>query len=210
MGAVRGLLDRRMKVLGCVTVLALASACGGAPDTNGAPEVPETPVAGGTAPLPPPLPPEVVEPAAPTTVGTFVAVSNTAMSFTGDLTITTGAIVAALDQRYSVGSASRVPASETYAAGAGTWAQLLALPEGSTVQLHRVVSQAAGANAPNGSFCGGEKTTYLGIALASDSLGEPALKIAAFKGKKAPGPKASEGELCGTFSYSATAPKPAA
>lgn len=211
MSAIREFIGGRVALAGCVVAIALASACGRTPSPAPVVQDPAPAAPVDAAPMPAPESPPA-EPAASKTVvidGTFVAMSNTAMSFTGDLTVTPGAIVAALDQRYSVASASRVPASETYAAGAGSWAQLLTLPEDGFVQLRRVVSQTAGAAAPNGSFCGGDKTTYLGLALATDSLGEPALKIAAFKGKEAPGPKTSEGELCGTFTYSALAPKPA-
>lgn len=214
MSAIPNFVKRRVALAVCVVAIALASACG--PTPNPAPvaqdPAPAAPVDVVPNPTPESQPAEPAEPSAAKSAvieGTFVAMSNTAMSFTGDLTVTPGAIVAALDQRYSVASASRVPASETYAAGAGSWAQLLTLPEGAYVQLRRVTSQTAGAAAPNGSFCGSEPTTYLGLALAADSLGEPALKIAAFKGKEAPGPKTSEGELCGTFTYSALAPKPA-
>lgn len=71
-----------------------------------------------------------------------------------------------------------------------------------SVDLHAVKSEMVTPKAPNGGFCGKEKTSYLAMAIPITMPGGAlAMSIAAFKGDAWP-PK-DETALCGVYTYNA-------
>jgi hypothetical protein len=71
-----------------------------------------------------------------------------------------------------------------------------------SVDLHAVKTETVAAKAPNGGFCGKEKTSFIAMAIPITMPGGGvAMSIAAFKGDAWP-PK-DEAALCGVYTYNA-------
>jgi|GEM_PF-4365941 len=134
------------------------------------------------------------------TAGQFVAVSNTAMSLTGDATVKPDGISFALDQSYVTGPVVASTAGEPYTS-TDRWVDLFGVMPDTPVEIRPVTSQQVGAKAVNGGLCGAEKVGH--IALVRKNVGTPSemLLMAAFKGAAAPGTAASPNDFCGTFNY---------
>lgn len=134
--------------------------------------------------------------------GRYSAVSNTATSITGDLTLADNALTFDLGQTYTTQRAGVIEASVAFAPGGGTAASILRIPPTTGVEIRRVTQQTVGARARNGSMCGRDTVTFVALAAATGGDGMPGLWIAAFKGETAPGEAgAAPADLCGTFSY---------
>lgn len=134
------------------------------------------------------------------TTGAFAAVSNTAMSLTGDATVKADGITFALDQDYVTGPAVASTAGEPYTS-ADRWVDLFGVMPDTPVEIRPVTGQKVGAKAVNGGLCGAAKVGY--IALVRKDAGTPSemLLMAAFKGTVAPGTAASANDFCGTFNF---------
>lgn len=139
-------------------------------------------------------------PATSAIAGSFVAVSNTAMSVTGDVTIAADKLGFALDQSYGTGAATAATAGSAYA-GADTWADLFGLTPDTPVEIRPVTAQQVGAKARNGGLCGKAPASYVAIARKAPGTPDELLQIAAFQGTAAPGQGAGADSLCGTFTY---------
>lgn len=155
----------------------------------------QTPAAGKPTPPPP----------GRLLLGRFDAISNTATSITGNLVVTENALAFALDQKYETRFLRYVPASDVYAKGAGSWADLQSVPKNAPVELREVAAETVGPKAPNKGLCAPAKTTFVALVSSPDAAGGPALAVAAFKGKTPPGPDAPAADLCGTFRYAPAA-----
>jgi hypothetical protein len=133
--------------------------------------------------------------------GSFDAISTTATGITGDLTLTVTTLTFSQGLTYETTPAASVQASGLFAKNAGTWANLLAVDTGSTIEVRAVESEAVGAQATNGGLCAPDKTTFIALTSVSGSTDSPVLKMAAFKSTVVPGAEADENDLCGTFTY---------
>lgn len=178
--------------------LTLAAAC------DRTPEAPAEPDAPAEAPAPSaPTDPDLGESpdlGALALTGTATAVSNTAMSITGDATLD-GATIRFDEGIELVTAPERISlTTAAYDETGQTWAQLLQAPDNVQVEIRRVVSQSVSDSARNGGLCGSTEspaeTGY--VALIHD--GED-LMMAAFTAGEAPGPSAPETALCGTYRY---------
>ena len=68
-----------------------------------------------------------------------------------------------------------------------------------SVDMHAVISETIPPGAPNGGFCGADRTTFIAMASGINVAGTDIVSLAAFKGDVWP-PK-DETALCGTFNY---------
>jgi hypothetical protein len=151
-------------------------------------------------PTPPPEPTAAVSPP----IGEFAAISNTAMSLTGDVVgSAAGELRFERGQVYGLGGGAEARGGDRFAASGATWSSLLGVAEQRTLRIFRVTDEGP---ASRRGLCGSEPATFLAAAEGRDPGGAPALFLAVFKGDHPPGPQADEASLCGTFMY---APKPA-
>lgn len=130
--------------------------------------------------------------------GAYDAISNTAMSITGGLTLLADTLRFEKGQSYTTEHAVVLPSSAPYARGGEAWTALLSVPADSNVEIRRITA-AQGA-----SLCGADAATFLALAEGADG----ALKLAAFKSDATPGPEGDPANLCGTFYYALTAAAP--
>lgn len=137
----------------------------------------------------------------------YEAISNTAMSITGNLRLSAEQLIFARDLSYRTGPGAPIAAADAYAKGAGSWASLLNLSSGARIELRRVREEQVGKQAPNGGLCGTRKTTFIVLATSEDPAIGTSLKLAAFSGATPPGPSANAAALCGTFTYAPAAMK---
>lgn len=178
--------------------LTLAAACDRATETPAEPDAP----AGAAAPTAPANPDLGGTPdlGALALTGTAVAVSNSAMSITGDVTFDGAAVrfeegieLVTAPERISLTTAAHDETGQT-------WAQLLQAPDDAQVEIRRVVSQSVSDPARNGGLCGSDEapaeTGYIALIHEGEDL-----MMAAFMAGEAPGPSAPENALCGTFRY---------
>ncbi len=136
-------------------------------------------------------------PQSPIQPGVYEAMSTTAAGITGNLTLAADALSFVRDQRYLTDPAVLTPASTVYAQGVGTFAELIDVPSGSTIEIRHVRQADIGDAAHGSTLCGADNVAYIVIGQADDG----ALKVAAFKGAVSPGPNANAADLCGTFLY---------
>lgn len=132
--------------------------------------------------------------------GKFDAISNTAMSVTGDLTAQNGAFTFAQGQTYRLEGAALAVGADAYATTKASLASLINVADTAELKVLRVTSEDPG-KARNGGFCGKDKTTFLVTHDGVDGSGGPAFFIMAFKGAAAPSETSPETDLCGTFMY---------
>lgn len=133
--------------------------------------------------------------------GQYSAVSNTAMSITGDLTLGDVALTFVRGQSYRTERVGVIEASQAVAGGQSV-ASLFNVSATTGIEVRRVTAQEIGAAARNGSMCGRDTVTFVLLAAATGADNMPGLWIAAFKGAAQPGVGAgAAGDLCGTFSY---------
>jgi hypothetical protein len=167
--------------------LLFLAACG-----QQAPQLPPEPAA--EEPPPAAAPQAAAAPQqAPLSTPALGAVSNTAMSITGALTIEQGAL------KFEKGFAAQtqylgvVDATTLIAANGQSFAQTAPGPTTLRIELRRITGTAPVQ------LCGGDTpATY--VALASDSP-ITALTLMVFSGPDAPGPTVQHSAVCATFSY---------
>ncbi len=144
----------------------------------------------------------------------YDAVSKTAESFTGALTVETLAgsaagepakIIAARGQTYDLSLVATAAASQDIAGQA--WTAILPVPDAARVSVHKVRLETAVPNTPNGGLCAPETTHFLALATFSNTFGAKEMQIAAFSGKTWP-PAPDALNLCGSFTYVERAPTP--
>jgi hypothetical protein len=129
--------------------------------------------------------------------GKFTAISTTAYSITGDLTLSSGLFEFDLDQSYSVGNPRFVDASSAYSRSGRTWVDVLIVQPDAKVAIWPVIGQKIGPQGRSQSLCGqGDRVGFIATAER-----EGGLALAVFKGPSAPGPDATEDAICGTYFY---------
>lgn len=178
--------------------LTLAAACDRAAETPAEPEAP----AEAPAPSDPTAPDlgETPDLGALALTGTATAISNTAMSITGDVTFD-GATIRFEQGIELVTAPERISlTTAAYDETGQTWAQLLQAPEDAQVEIRRVVSQSVSDSARNGGLCGSveapAETGYVALIHTGEDL-----MMAAFAAGETPGPSAPETALCGAYRY---------
>jgi hypothetical protein len=134
--------------------------------------------------------------------GQYSAVSRTAVSVTGDLTLADNAMTFARAQSYQTAPAGVLDATAEYAPGTGPLAQALGVPPGTGLEVRRVTASQIGSGAPNGGLCGRDAVTFVILAAATGADNMPGLWLAAFKGANAPGAgQGARGDLCAIYTY---------
>jgi hypothetical protein len=148
------------------------------------------------APAPETAPPAVETTPAPVealSTGEMGAMSNTAMSLTGSLTVTPTALNFENGFAAQTQTLALVDATTPIAAGGESFAATAPGPTSLRVEIRRITAPAPAQ------LCGGSPAaTY--VALASD---EPitALTLIVFSGADQPGPQAHDSAVCATFMY---------
>jgi hypothetical protein len=175
--------------LACLSLL-LAAGCDRKPAEPPAASPASVPVAEAPAPAAPIVGPE----------GAYVAISNTAMGVTGDLTASAGTLKFAQGQSYRLEGVATLKGASAYASTQGSFAGLISVPDTADLSLFKVMAEEPG-KARNGGFCGATPTTYLVTYVGVDGSGAAGLFVIAFSGPAAPGASSPEAELCGTFMY---------
>jgi len=137
--------------------------------------------------------------------GQFDAISNTAMSVTGDLTGAAGGLTFSQGQEYGLSGVAIGKAADGYADTKASFASLINVPDTAEIRVFKVTREEKG-KARNGGLCGADATTHVVTHQGVDSTGGPALFVIAFKGAAPPGATSPETGLCGTYMY---APKAA-
>ena len=134
---------------------------------------------------------------APSIVGNFTAMSNTAMSITGDLEATADVLSFGRGFRIEGGrvEATLSPTSEL-AAGQGSFAEATGNQSIETMELRQVALVRVAADAPSPSLCGDASPTFVVLARGADTL-----SLLVFSGIEPPGAGASATSLCGIFNY---------
>lgn len=165
----------------------------------------------GTDPAQPVTPPSATASVAGSADGywqsRFDAISTTAMSIGGNLTVSDApdgirSFVFEQAGRYDSSLSVHSLGLDAWSrAESGTWADLLNVPMDGVVDLRKVISQSVPANAANGGLCGGVPATWLAIARRPESEGKDTLLLAAFSSADAPSADRDESGLCGTFTY---------
>lgn len=164
-------------------ILALA-ACG---QTSQAPPD-STPTSEATAPA---------APAAPAITGRFTAMSNTAMSITGDLDATPDVLSFAKGFRIEGARIDSTLGPNTdLSAGGGTIADGSGNTTIESVELRRVDLVRVAADARDPRLCSAVPATYVALARGAETL-----SLLVFSGAEAPGPNAHDTQLCGIFNY---------
>lgn len=141
---------------------------------------------------------EAAAPAPAALMGQFIAVSNTAMSLTGDLDAQTDVLSFGKGFRLEGGRIdAMLEANTDLSAGGGTIADGSGNTSVQTVELRQIVNQRIAADARDPQLCGEGKTPSYAI-LAN---GAETLSLLVFSGADAPGPNAHDTQLCGIFNY---------
>lgn len=148
-------------------------------------------------------PPETPETAAPEAassafVGHYTAISNTAMSITGDLDLASDVLSFGKGFRVEGARIEHALTADTdISADGGT----VASGSGNTgilnVELRRVTTVRIAADARDPQLCGaGTPVTYAIVAHGAENL-----SVLIFSGADAPGPNAHDTQLCGIYNY---------
>jgi hypothetical protein len=93
--------------------------------------------------------------------------------------------------------------ADTRISDAGAFANLMGLDPRVEVNVYRALDETVSMSATRGGLCGGARTQHLGVVEYVDEDGEWTMKIAAFKGRAAPGGGRDDPEMCGVFIYRA-------
>lgn len=136
-------------------------------------------------------------PALPALTGEFTAMSNTAISITGDINVQPDVLSFGKGFRIEGGRIDTALGPDTdLSAIGGTIADGSGNRTIQSVELRRIDLIRVAADAPNPTLCGGVATTHVILANGTD-----ALSVLVFSGEDAPGPNAHDTQLCGIFSY---------
>lgn len=156
----------------------------------------------------PPAQEAVADPSAPSAVhpndlpadvayGPLIAVSNTAMSITGDLSYTPALVSFANGIEVRTTRLATGAAFDLMAANGETFDAAAPGADDRTVDLRRVDGQTL-TNSPQGGLCGDTAPSYIAI-LNDVARGDVA--VIAFTGADAPGATAVATAVCATYSY---------
>lgn len=140
-------------------------------------------------------------PAPPAITGSFAAMSNTAISITGDIDIQPDVLSFSKGFRIEGGRIDTTLEPHTdYSAGGGTIADVTGNDGIESIELRRVTNVRLAADAAIQPLCGaGVPATYVVLAKSPEIL-----SMLVFSGADAPGPNAHDPQLCGTFNYMQT------
>ena len=141
---------------------------------------------------------EAEAPALPALTGQFTAMSNTAMSITGDLDVQPDVLSFGKGFRIEGGRVDATLGPNTdLSAGGGTIADGSGNRSVEGVELRRVEQVRVAADAGDPQLCGaGAPVSH--VILAN---GAEVLSVLVFSGADAPGPNAHDTQLCGIYNY---------
>ena len=141
---------------------------------------------------------EVQAPGPPAITGAFTAMSNTAMSITGDLDVQPDVLSFGKGFRIEGGRIDATLGPNTdLSAGGGTIADGSGNRSVEGVELRRVEQVRVAADAGDPQLCGaGAPVSH--VILAN---GAEVLSVLVFSGADAPGPNAHDTQLCGIYNY---------
>lgn len=156
-------------------------------------------LAGCTQAAAPPADETVVDaPALPALTGEFTAMSNTAISITGDMDVQPDVLSFGKGFRIEGGRIDATLGPDTdLSAGGGTIADGSGNRGVETVELRRVQLVRVAADAADPQLCG-VGVTVSHVILAN---GAETLSLLVFSGADAPGPNAHDTQLCGIYNY---------
>lgn len=174
----------------------------------------------GPAPAETPSDTPADSPPAPRPV-TFEAMSRTAMSITGPITLSvepsfgenappsmkmvTSTGVEFITELIPGGAEQAISVDWRAIFGDTMPVSGVSAPGGPNIDMHSVVKETVPKEAVNGGLCGVEPTAFIAMATGLESGGEPFMSIAAFGGDT--WPPANGDKLCGVYSYTPPAPK---
>jgi hypothetical protein len=171
-----------MRKAGLALMILALAACGQPTEAPGEPSAPAEDAASSAA-----------------FVGHYVAISNTAMSITGDLDLAPD--VLSFGKGFRIEGArieSGLTADTDLSAGGGTIASGSGNTSVMNVELRHVDLVRVAADARDPQLCGeGTPVTHAIVAHGAESL-----SVLVFSGAEAPGPNAHDTQLCGIFNYS--------
>ncbi len=130
--------------------------------------------------------------------GQFVAVSKTASSIIGDVSIVSGRISGSLGIRLSTKRAGTVSTKASAGRDNGSFGDLLNITGTRQLQVRAVTSERITKAASNGGPCNPKRTSYLVLGLSAD---RSKLSMATFSGAGYPGSTGGKSALCGTFLF---------
>jgi hypothetical protein len=141
---------------------------------------------------------EAAAPAPPAITGAFSAMSNTAMSITGDVDVQPDVLSFARGFRIEGGRIDTALEPHTdISAGGGTIADSSGNGGVETIELRRVQLVRVAADARDPQLCGAGETVTHAILAKSPEV----LSLFVFSGPDAPGPNAHATQLCGIYNY---------
>lgn len=130
--------------------------------------------------------------------GRFLAVSKTASSIIGDVSIVPGRIIGSLGIRLSTKRAGTVSTKASAGRDNGSFGDLLNITGTRQLQVLAVTSERVTKAAPNGGACNPKRTSYVVLGLSTD---RSKLSMATFSGTGVPGSAGGKSALCGTFLF---------
>lgn len=145
--------------------------------------------------------PVVEAPAPPAITGSFAAMSNTAMSITGDIDVQPDILSFSKGFRIEGGRIDTMLEPHTdLSAGGGTIADVTGNGGIEAIELRRVTNVRVAADTAVQPLCGaGQTVTHVVLAKSPEVV-----SLLVFSGADAPGPNAHDSQLCGTFNYMPT------
>jgi len=139
------------------------------------------------------------ERAAPSRALVFNAASETARSFTGDVTLEGARLSFAKGATLMTRPLARREAAEPIAQGGPSFAAAALGPPDIVVEVRRVTEQSLAQGAPSLCSSGGSPT-YVALIYGQRST---RVTLMVFNGDEAPGQSASKSWLCATYAYTA-------
>lgn len=130
--------------------------------------------------------------------GKYVAVSKTASSIIGDVSIVSGRISGSLGIRLSIKRSGTVSTKASAGTGNGRFGELLNITGTGQLQVLAVTSERVTKAASNGGPCNPKRTSYVVLGLSTD---RSKLSMATFSGTGYPGTSADKSTLCGTYVF---------
>ena len=134
--------------------------------------------------------------------GTLAAISTTAMSITGDMTMKADVISFGNGQTMTTRQLYTVPASDPYSVDGESWAELITVPEQSMVEIREVIGVAINNEARG--LCGDTPISFVTLgADRSGGKGVDAITAAMITGDVPPGPDAPGDNVCAIYTFAA-------
>jgi hypothetical protein len=128
--------------------------------------------------------------------GVFRAVSETASTKTGDVTVQEDALIFEHGQTLHTQRLDPRRGSDLISRDGDSYAAVAIAPAELSVELRRVSEQILAPGVHG--LCGGDALTYVALAYDQNQQG---LTLMAFAGDEPPGPETTRSRLCKTFSY---------